>query len=139
MTKSLYSSTARFRDARQKLGTRFAIISLGVSNVAWPEETSYGDRSRRLRYKERGGSLGFGVAAVTLGFFWYRIHVLGALWGVLERGGIDLWNSGLGDGAIGTIRRLLVVVLGTLLSLSAVAVYLWLLNYGSIKNWSLGG
>ena len=86
-----------------------------------------------------GVSLGFGAAAVTLGFFWYRIHVLGALWGVLERGGIDLWNSGLGDGAIGTIRRLLVVVLGTLLSLSAVAVYLWLLNYGSIKNWSLGG
>lgn len=87
----------------------------------------------------RQGPLGFGAAAVTLGF-------IGIGFAFLAPFGLLLSAAGFICGIIGWMRArpgrspgFWWSLWGTLLSLIAVATNLFLLNYGTFKNWWLGG
>lgn len=87
----------------------------------------------------RRGPLGFGAAAVTLGF-------IGLGFAFLAPFGVLLSAAGLICGIVGWLMArpgrspgFWWSVWGTLLSLAAVAANVAILNYGTVESWLLGG
>jgi hypothetical protein len=87
----------------------------------------------------RRGSLGFGAAAVTLGFMGLGFTFLAPLGVLLSAAGLICGIVGWVLARPGRSAGFWWSLWGTLLSLTAVGANLWLLNYGTLKNWLLGG
>jgi hypothetical protein len=84
-------------------------------------------------------SLGFGAAAVTLGFIGLGFTLLAPLGALLSAAGLICGIVGWVMARPGRSAGFWWSFWGALLSLVAVGANLWLLNYGTIKTWLLGG
>jgi hypothetical protein len=123
-------------------GMRFATIFVWTMHAQPAGECS---QRRRIMAIVPGGpatnrrSLGFGAAAVTLGFGGFVFFFLAPLGVLLSAAGLICgiigWLLARPDGQPGARWSLW----GTLLSLLALGANVWLLNYGTIKYWLFGG
>jgi hypothetical protein len=87
----------------------------------------------------RRASLGFGAAAVTLGFFGLAFAFLAPLGLCLSAAALICGIIGWFLARPGHSAGFWWSLWGTLLSLIAVGLNVALLNYGTFENWLLGG